>query len=84
MYCEDLTSAGMTDCLRILKKGSKSGRHKSMLEDGEDDTDDDDDILEDDEDGELAGDGEKPKQVGTSNKIHLNLYNIQLLEIICF
>jgi DNA polymerase phi len=67
VYCEDLTSAGMTDCLRILKKGSKSGRHKSMIEDGEDDTDDDDDILEDDEDGELEGDGEKsvqPKQDG--------------------
>lgn len=61
MYCKDLTVAGMNDFLRILRKGSKSGRHKSMLEDGEEDTDDDDDILEDDEDEEVEGDGGKAK-----------------------
>lgn len=73
VYCKDLTGAGMTDVLRILNKGSKSGRHKSMIEDGEDDTDDDDDILEGDEDEEVEGDvrkaeeSQEAKKVGASN-----------------
>lgn len=56
MYCDDLTSAGMADILRIINKGSRSGRHKSILDDDEEDSDDDDDdILEDEEDDEADG-----------------------------
>lgn len=62
LYCEDLTGAGMIDILRIINKGSKSGRHKSMIEDGEDDSDDDDDILEDDDDEEMDGDVGKSEE----------------------
>lgn len=54
VYCEDLTSSGMTDILRIINKGSKSGRHRSMLDEDEEDSEDDD-ILEDDEDDEVDG-----------------------------
>jgi DNA polymerase phi len=59
VYCEDLTSSGITDVLRIINEGSKLGRHKSMIEDGEDD---DDDILEDDEDEEVDDDVEETEE----------------------
>ena len=69
-YCEDLTDAGMADIMRIINKGSKSARHKSMLEDGEDDTDDDDDdILEDGEDEEVDGDVAKTEESQETNEV---------------
>lgn len=70
VFCDGLTSAGITDVLRIVNKGLKTGRHKSMIE-GEDDESDgeDDDILEEDDENEgdlkIGDESEEVKEVAT-------------------
>lgn len=70
VFCDDLTSAGLADALRIVNKGSNAGRHKSMIE-GEDDESDgeDDDILEEDDENEgdlkIGDESEEVKEVAT-------------------
>jgi hypothetical protein len=68
VFCEGLTSAGITDVLRIVNKGYKAGRHKSMVEDDES-GDSDDDILEEDDENEgdlkIGDESNEVKEVAT-------------------